>query len=776
MAGEDFSDLGTTAPPAIAPAPDVLASAGNAIAGIESGGKYNLVGPPDKTGDRPYGKYQVMGNNVPDWTDAAGVGRLSPQQFLASPDAQEKVFAHRFGGYLTAHNGSVKDAASMWHAGVPYDRAAAEGRADSLGTKTTDYADRVAAATSGDGGGAALDLSDLGTPTPPSTEAPAPMSGAAAGVESHEKELETAGRNTNVALGLDPENALGHYTARVNTNVTNALRDFFQGASDITHPADFQSAISSLAKIIHPLGLPGEVVTDLVWRAANDTGFAAAHPDLASGLAVGLGAATGALLPGGFAGEAERMPLQGTAALRQAAAETAIAAEQAGATATATRAAGEAATAEAAQAAEAAAPSTAATQRAKTALTPSGAAEPVAAGGAAVQSSLKEQLATAKSMAGGIYDTAVANAQDAGKTLDPSQYQALSAELADVRSKLGTLPPSAEAAVSNLENRINTGQRVTPNDLNAYKAAIDTTFPGKMKAGTEVRGMLRSMFSDDDREWAEAADSVWRDQIAGRSMSPTSLGNLVKLVKKNDAPTVVEKLFGSGTSDAQANMAQAVMRRLDPETQDALREATFARLLKPDAEGKIDPSDVLKAYDNWHPNFRSTMTNPGAEQFFNVERQIQNEAARTAAAAKGAGQATTEAERAATGAQRTAESAAKAAQAPNKLATWMARGLKFTGIGVTEALAKQFDVPFIGGAAGLAEFLLPTNRIAKFLANSREANLLARALKTPANSAVVPTLLQQLRDSDLGKELLSSPEGQQKQNEAQQVVEAANAP
>src|SRR5688500_8767678 len=42
-----------------------------AIAGIESGGRYNAIGPRTKNGDRAYGKYQVMGNNVPVWTKAA---------------------------------------------------------------------------------------------------------------------------------------------------------------------------------------------------------------------------------------------------------------------------------------------------------------------------------------------------------------------------------------------------------------------------------------------------------------------------------------------------------------------------------------------------------------------------------------------------------------------------------------------------------------------------------------------------------------------------------
>jgi hypothetical protein len=73
----------------------------DAIASIESAGSgdYSAMGPQTKSGDRAYGRYQVMGANIPNWTKDALGQSMTPEQFLASPEAQDKVFDHRFGGY-----------------------------------------------------------------------------------------------------------------------------------------------------------------------------------------------------------------------------------------------------------------------------------------------------------------------------------------------------------------------------------------------------------------------------------------------------------------------------------------------------------------------------------------------------------------------------------------------------------------------------------------------------------------------------------------------------
>lgn len=87
----------------------------SAIAAIESGGKYGELGPVTRTGDRAYGKFQIMGSNIGPWTEAALGRRLTPQEFLASPQAQDAVFQHRFGQYANKYGPEM--AARAWFAG-----------------------------------------------------------------------------------------------------------------------------------------------------------------------------------------------------------------------------------------------------------------------------------------------------------------------------------------------------------------------------------------------------------------------------------------------------------------------------------------------------------------------------------------------------------------------------------------------------------------------------------------------------------------------------------
>ncbi|WP_339032664.1 hypothetical protein WI604_15905 [Bradyrhizobium symbiodeficiens] len=121
-------------PTAVAPAGD----AASAIAGIESGGKYDLLGPVTKTGDRAYGKYQVMGANIPEWTKVHLGQPMTPDQFLASPEAQDAVFKGQFGQYSQKYG--PEGAAKAWFAGEggmnnPNAR-------DQLGTTVQAYGDR----------------------------------------------------------------------------------------------------------------------------------------------------------------------------------------------------------------------------------------------------------------------------------------------------------------------------------------------------------------------------------------------------------------------------------------------------------------------------------------------------------------------------------------------------------------------------------------------------------------------------------------------------------
>ena len=88
------------------------------ISTIESSNNYKAIGPATSTGDKAYGKYQVMGANIPSWTKAATGTAMTAQQFLNSPDAQEKVFEKQsLDNY--AKYGNWDDVASVWFSGKP---------------------------------------------------------------------------------------------------------------------------------------------------------------------------------------------------------------------------------------------------------------------------------------------------------------------------------------------------------------------------------------------------------------------------------------------------------------------------------------------------------------------------------------------------------------------------------------------------------------------------------------------------------------------------------
>lgn len=93
-------------------------AAAKAIRTIESGspaGNYLARGPVLASGDRAYGAYQVMGNNVPNWTQKWAGRALTPSQFLADTAAQDAVFKGQFGSYVRQYGPS--GAAQAWLGG-----------------------------------------------------------------------------------------------------------------------------------------------------------------------------------------------------------------------------------------------------------------------------------------------------------------------------------------------------------------------------------------------------------------------------------------------------------------------------------------------------------------------------------------------------------------------------------------------------------------------------------------------------------------------------------
>lgn len=138
-------------------APPVGGGAGGdpaaSIGGIESGGKYDAVGPvADAKGSRAYGKYQVMDFNVGPWTQEILGKPMTPQEFLANPQAQDAVFKAKFGEYTQRH-GSPQAAARAWFAGEggmnnPNAR-------DVLGTSVAGYEKKFTAGMGGNPAGGA---------------------------------------------------------------------------------------------------------------------------------------------------------------------------------------------------------------------------------------------------------------------------------------------------------------------------------------------------------------------------------------------------------------------------------------------------------------------------------------------------------------------------------------------------------------------------------------------------------------------------------------------
>jgi hypothetical protein len=92
-----------------------IAKMAEVTSGQESGGNYHSIGPETRTGDRAYGKYQVMGANVPSWTQEVTGRSMTPAEFLQDSDAQEAVYKTKMGQYAQKYG--PEGAARAWFAG-----------------------------------------------------------------------------------------------------------------------------------------------------------------------------------------------------------------------------------------------------------------------------------------------------------------------------------------------------------------------------------------------------------------------------------------------------------------------------------------------------------------------------------------------------------------------------------------------------------------------------------------------------------------------------------
>lgn len=82
---------------------------------IESGGNYNAVGPATRSGDRAYGKYQIMGSNIAPWGKQYLGRNISITQYRNSPKLQEELAQAVLRSYYNKYG--ADGAAAKWFSG-----------------------------------------------------------------------------------------------------------------------------------------------------------------------------------------------------------------------------------------------------------------------------------------------------------------------------------------------------------------------------------------------------------------------------------------------------------------------------------------------------------------------------------------------------------------------------------------------------------------------------------------------------------------------------------
>lgn len=158
----------TTAPlPAPGADPAATAIAGIESAGLPNGG-YGAIGPvANAQGNRAHGRYQVMDFNIGPWTKEVLGKEMTPQEFLATPQAQDAVFKAKFGEYRAKY-GSDEAAARAWFAGEGGMND--PGRKDVNNTTVADYSKKFQA-----GMPQVAQGSDISGAQPPAQIAQAPV-------------------------------------------------------------------------------------------------------------------------------------------------------------------------------------------------------------------------------------------------------------------------------------------------------------------------------------------------------------------------------------------------------------------------------------------------------------------------------------------------------------------------------------------------------------------------------------------------------------------------
>lgn len=115
-----------------------------AISGIESGGRYDAIGPTHPKLGRALGKYQIMEANIGPWSREALGRSISADEFMRSPALQDAIFDRKFGQYVAKYG--PEKAAQAWLGG---EGGIGTNRRDSLGTSVGEYGQRFMASLGG---------------------------------------------------------------------------------------------------------------------------------------------------------------------------------------------------------------------------------------------------------------------------------------------------------------------------------------------------------------------------------------------------------------------------------------------------------------------------------------------------------------------------------------------------------------------------------------------------------------------------------------------------
>ncbi len=236
-------------------------SARDAIAAIESkgSGDYSAVGPVTGSGDRAYGRYQVMGNNIGPWTQQALGRALTPQEFLASPEAQNKTFDTIFGGYLQKYG--PRDAASMWFTGRPLSEGA--NRSDVNGMTGNRYVDKFMSAYSPTAGTSTQVADASGAVQASAAQAAAPDAGTQSLMAQYNnvtRALMTPGLSTEATNRLKSiQDNIKFQIEQVGKNRTSSINEYEYSQS---HPdfADYQAKSKAREQGPKVIGAGGALV------------------------------------------------------------------------------------------------------------------------------------------------------------------------------------------------------------------------------------------------------------------------------------------------------------------------------------------------------------------------------------------------------------------------------------------------------------------------------------------------------------------------------------